>query len=479
MDRNLIPHGPWKVQALVPQVTLEDVKRETAPMSRHPNSENPIKDGGPGGSGAPGHKGTPSDDGAAGRTDRPGRGGSRGRQGASGSNGGPGAPGGGGRPGRDVNDNQQSESELDRCAICLEPLSSSSPCEMRPCHHSQFHYSCLKTWLERNPVCPLCKTNVEEVRHTNPQGDATFFLPAPRSDRGERGGPPALPPSVTRGLGIVPGWAIYWSQRQRVIARQPSRRPEAGDAFDPRNPANRVWRQESEVWRPSQPEVRAVLRRRHIYRCHLFSLHVGSNPISGYRELPSPAEFSSNPALITRARLWIQRELRVFSFFCDLNLDDRTAGDITAMPHRLLLPRAGEQQMELRYRRAHDAWNFLEYVIEMLKTIHLQDPAGRAEARLVDYLGPDHTRLFLHELRSWLRSPARSLEEWDQEVQYPAEPHLLHFPEVDLNRRQGDTRSPIQSPGGRLRRERERVERDRREWQRRERERRERREADS
>lgn len=31
----------------------------------------------------------------------------------------------------------------------------------------------------------------------------------------------------------------------------------------------------------------------------------------------------------------------------------------------------------------------------------------------------DHARLFLHELKAWLRSPARTLEVWDREVKYP------------------------------------------------------------
>lgn len=38
---------------------------------------------------------------------------------------------------------------------------------------------------------------------------------------------------------------------------------------------------------------------------------------------------------------------------------------------------------------------------------------------LADFLGRNHARLFLHELRCWLRSPCRSLAEWDGQVQYP------------------------------------------------------------
>lgn len=49
----------------------------------------------------------------------------------------------------------------------------------------------------------------------------------------------------------------------------------------------------------------------------------------------------------------------------------------------------------------------------------MQDSAGQAEEMLVDFFGKDQARLFLHELRSWLRSPCQSLVAWDREVQYP------------------------------------------------------------
>ena len=38
---------------------------------------------------------------------------------------------------------------------------------------------------------------------------------------------------------------------------------------------------------------------------------------------------------------------------------------------------------------------------------------------MADFLGREHARLFLHELRCWLRSPAQGLAAWDREVQYP------------------------------------------------------------
>jgi hypothetical protein len=49
----------------------------------------------------------------------------------------------------------------------------------------------------------------------------------------------------------------------------------------------------------------------------------------------------------------------------------------------------------------------------------VQGSAGQAEDMLSEFLGRDGARLFLHELRAWLRSPYGSLEAWDRSVQYP------------------------------------------------------------
>lgn len=54
----------------------------------------------------------------------------------------------------------------------------------------------------------------------------------------------------------------------------------------------------------------------------------------------------------------------------------------------------------------------------MLRTLDIRDSDGRAEDLLQEFLGRQCTRLFLHELNAWLRSPYRKVEEWDEEVQY-------------------------------------------------------------
>jgi len=46
------------------------------------------------------------------------------------------------------------ETESDPCVICLETITE--PSVAVPCHHSNFDYLCLLSWLEQQPNCPLC-----------------------------------------------------------------------------------------------------------------------------------------------------------------------------------------------------------------------------------------------------------------------------------------------------------------------------------
>ena len=49
------------------------------------------------------------------------------------------------------------------CVICLDDVVEQ--CEALPCRHNDFDYLCLITWLENCPTCPLCKSDVSEVRY--------------------------------------------------------------------------------------------------------------------------------------------------------------------------------------------------------------------------------------------------------------------------------------------------------------------------
>lgn len=141
-----------------------------------------------------------------------------------------------------------------------------------------------------------------------------------------------------------------------------------------------------------------MLRRRHIYHNKLYSLHVGSNRLSRFQDL-TPGQFNQDNELITRARKWIRRELQVFEF---LNPDAEGAEGLA--------------------RGIGNTEFLLEYIIAILKTVDIKGSGGQAEDMLHEFLGRENTRLFLHELRAWLRSPYTSLEDWDRHVQYSGAP---------------------------------------------------------
>ena len=171
-----------------------------------------------------------------------------------------------------------------------------------------------------------------------------------------------------------------------------------------------------ELQRPRQPEPDdPLLRRRHVYRHQLYSLRVGSNRISQYREL-TPELFNRDEQLVSRARKWIRRELRVFSFLNPATEEEQGQEQHPGGPGRSRMRRPGQQRLESR--RGNNAEFLLEYVIAILRTVDVKGSAGQAEELLRDFLGRDNARLFLHELQSWLRSPYTSLEDWDRNVQY-------------------------------------------------------------
>ncbi|KAK0749938.1 hypothetical protein B0T18DRAFT_323656 [Schizothecium vesticola] len=233
----------------------------------------------------------------------------------------------------------------DCCVICLESISE--PCCALPCAHANFDFLCLLSWLEQRTSCPLCKAPVQQVRYRDANAAERLYPVSNTTD---------TPPTQTREP--IP---------RRRRRRSPSPSP-------------------SGLSRPAD----AIAFRRDIYRHNLYSLHIGTNRHSRYRLPPTPSDFTRTPHLVSRARLWIRRELQVFSF-----LSDAAPG------------------------RGDNAEFLLEYIIAILKTVDVQGSAGEAAGMLGDFLGREHAALFWHELRSWLRSPAGTLAAWDREVRYP------------------------------------------------------------
>lgn len=244
------------------------------------------------------------------------------------------------------------------CVICLGDLVEQ--CEAQPCQHNNFDYFCLITWLEQRATCPLCNSDVTEVRYDldedGKQGKV-YKLPEqsgkPRKSNGQ----------IDENLsGLYSG---------RLRREQPC-------------------------------EDEAIRKRRFVYRHNLYSLHVGCNrrqPAALRQRELSPELFMTDSGLISRARMWLRRELRVFEF---LNDDNGSPQDHDPI-HR---------------HRSSRAEFLLEYILAILKVVDIQGSAGQAEIMIQEFLGRDYTKLFLHELRAWLRSPCESLGTWDRIVQY-------------------------------------------------------------
>ncbi|KAI8627454.1 hypothetical protein F5Y19DRAFT_166397 [Xylariaceae sp. FL1651] len=249
------------------------------------------------------------------------------------------------------------------CVICLDSITEA--CEARPCKHRNFDYLCLLSWLERLSKCPLCKSNIHEVVYEfNREGPGTrrTYLVPQVTNEARQSEQSQVPPHRSLSIAQRPNRRRYEYLRGHPVARD-----------------------------------EAILRRQHIYRNRLYSLHVGSNPQSRYRDL-TPALFEAEPELVSRARAWLRRELQVFEFL-------RTPSS------------AQTSEDAMTQRRANNAEFLLEYIIAILKTVDTQGSQGAAEDMLKDFLGRENTVLLLHELRNFLRSPW-SIEAWDRKVQY-------------------------------------------------------------
>ncbi|KAL6709563.1 hypothetical protein ACN47E_001498 [Coniothyrium glycines] len=247
----------------------------------------------------------------------------------------------------------------DACVICLSPVSERAITV--PCNHHNFDFVCLVSWIQERATCPLCKAEVTAVQYDfrSPYDFSSYAVPPthPRNDVDPRSS--TQRPSLFAPFGLP-------------------NRPRA-----PRRP-----------YSPPVDDV-ALRRRRDVYRNRRYSLHVGSNRFSGYRDI-SPQMMADSLEMQSRARTWIRRELRVFTFlYVDAGPPDCTGLSASS-----------------------NAEFLLSYIVSILKMVEIKSSNGHAENLLSEYLGRDNARQFLHELHSWLRSPYTKVEEWDEEVQY-------------------------------------------------------------
>lgn len=257
------------------------------------------------------------------------------------------------------------------CVICLDEIQDEG--EARPCQHRDFDYLCLTQWLSQSQKCPLCVQTVLQVHHSVDGQDVIEAVrrPTPEAKRPSQHATPARIFSRDTRARFLHG---HYTRRDRYRERHPGR--------------------------PAQQTSLGLEGRKSVYRQRLFSKHVGSNRMSQYTEL-TPGLFQTDERLVSRARMWLRRELQVFPFLAGPQHD-------TSEP--------GESTTAAQNRRQNHVEFLLEYIVAILKSVDIM--CGQAEDMVTDFLGRDDTRLLLHELRAWLRSPFGKLEDWDRAVQY-------------------------------------------------------------
>ena len=258
------------------------------------------------------------------------------------------------------------ESEAaDPCVICLESISE--PAIAVPCHHRSFDFLCLVSWLQERPTCPLCKEKITIVEYNiDHEGCREVYKVPSTSEQRPSSSRDGRLSQDRRRDGMRVNEHLYRSQRRHRSNRARS---------------------------PISPDA-ALSRRKYVYENMSYSLHVGSNRLSRFSDL-KPEDFVRDAQLVSRARKWIRRELQVFDFL-------GARGGSTADPSN----------------RGNNAEFLLEYIVAILKTVDTKSSGGQAEEMLREFLGRDSARLFLHELRAWLRSPYTELHDWDRWVQY-------------------------------------------------------------
>ncbi|PWI72057.1 RING finger domain protein [Purpureocillium lilacinum] len=272
---------------------------------------------------------------------------------------------------------QRTRDDVDACVICLDPLAE--PCKLIPCKHYHYHFVCIEAWLSSAPGCPICKATVSKVAH-GPKLEQIQDHTKTASR--------ALSYAETRG----PLFGAYDTPFSPTTGR-----PQLG------RPPRHLW---SDVLWPIEPQGLAF--RRAVYRWLRYSKHVGSNPRSGYREL-SRRDFQ-NAAVLERARTFLRRELRVFSWLTTPEADT------------MEMLNGETYDFFERRKRVITVERMMGHILRLLQHFEIRGSDGGLEDVVARHLGRENTQLLLHELHAFLRSPFERLEDWDRAVQYDPPP---------------------------------------------------------
>jgi len=185
-------------------------------------------------------------------------------------------------PGGDDTTHHEGDETVDEehCSICLQPFADRTV--VPTCSH-EFCFECLLIWTDQSRRCPLCS-----------QSTGDYLIHRIRSR--------------------------YDYQKHYLTALRTSPRPQSAAAAAQRDARRRARTRREREWgrrqREAQDEAdvleRAIEQRRWVYRHHLYAKHVASNLYTRYRPFPTPAQFSASQDLISRATVFLRRELRVW-----------------------------------------------------------------------------------------------------------------------------------------------------------------------
>ncbi|KZV59857.1 hypothetical protein PENSPDRAFT_594792 [Peniophora sp. CONT] len=247
------------------------------------------------------------------------------------------------------------EPEEDHCTICLQAYVDRTVIPI--CSH-EFCFECLMVWADQSRKCPLCAQSLGDyvIHHIRSNNDySKHYLPAlptsPRPQaREERNG----------------------TRRARIPRR------------------DRVWGRRGTIGTESEEAdvlEQAIARRRWIYAHDLYAKHVASNMHTRYRPYPTPAQFTTSPEMISKATIFLRRELQVWP---NLDVEFLVTFVLSLM-----------KSIDIRAESA------VKLIAEFLDMDKPYSPGGR-------YVNSEH---FAHEVYSFMRSPYKELARYDEAVQ--------------------------------------------------------------
>ncbi|KAM5545730.1 hypothetical protein V8D89_000768 [Ganoderma adspersum] len=266
-------------------------------------------------------------------------------------------------------DDEGEGADGEHCSICLQPYADRT---MIPTCSHEFCFECLLIWTDQSRRCPLCSQDVGKYLMHNVRSKYDYqkhYLAPLRTS------------PQPQAIAAVRVDARRRAERRREVEWGHRRRRELAEADE---------------------LDRAIEKRRWVYRNNLFAKHVASNPYTRYRPFPTPAQFGASQDLISRATVFIRRELQAW---VGLDVEFLTTFTVSLM-----------KSLDIR---SEPAVRLLSEFLDM------DAEQGRERANA------EH---FAHELYSYLRSPYRDLSAYDNNVQYDV-PETIPPPNA-LERRQ-------------------------------------------